>query len=70
MTAKPDPATAWMPKGLARPAHRALLGAGIGSLEQLTAFPEAKIGGLHGMGPNGVKVLREALAAQGLGFAD
>ena len=70
MATKSDPATAWMPKGLAKPAHRALLGAGIGSLELLAAFPEAKIAALHGLGPNGVKVLREALAARGLGFAD
>jgi hypothetical protein len=67
--AKPvDPRTEWMPKGLAKPAHRALLNAGVGSREQLAAFPEARIAALHGMGPNGVHVLREALAAKGLTF--
>jgi hypothetical protein len=62
-------ADAWPPKGLAKPAHRALAGAGIGSLEELARRREADVAALHGMGPNGVKALREALAAKGLSFA-
>jgi len=58
----------WPPKGLAKPAHRALAGAGIHSLEELAARREADVAALHGMGPNGVKTLCEALAAKGLRF--
>jgi predicted Fe-Mo cluster-binding NifX family protein len=59
----------WPPKGLAKPAHRALAGAGVTNLEALAGRREADIAALHGMGPNGMKVLREALAARGLSFA-
>jgi hypothetical protein len=62
-------ATPWPPEGLAKPAHRALAGAGIGSLDELARRREAEVAALHGMGPNGVKALREALAAKGLAFA-
>jgi len=58
------------PEKLSQPAHRALAGAGIQRLEQLTAFSEAEIKKLHGMGPNGIEQLRQALAARGLAFAD
>jgi hypothetical protein len=57
-----------LPK-LSAPAHRALAGAGIMRLENLTQFSEAEIKRLHGMGPSGIKELREALAAKGLSFA-
>jgi hypothetical protein len=56
-----------LPK-LSAPAHRALAGVGIQSLEQLSHFSEAEIKKLHGMGPNGLKQLREALAAKGLAY--
>jgi hypothetical protein len=59
----------WPPRGLAKPAHRALAGAGIASLRDLAARSERDVAGLHGMGPNGVRILREALAAAGLAFA-
>lgn len=53
---------------LSQPALRALAGAGIQNLEQLTKFSEKEIKDLHGMGPNGIKALSEALAAKGLSF--
>ncbi len=59
-----------LPAGLAQPALRALAGAGIQRLEQLTAFREADIRNLHGMGPKGMDVLRRALADRGLSFAE
>ena len=53
---------------LAAPAHRALAGAGIQNLQQLTKFSEAEIKQLHGIGPNALKQLRSALKAKGLSF--
>jgi len=57
------------PKGLSQPALRALLGAGITSLEKLTTIREADLHKLHGMGPKGVDLLRSALNARGQSFA-
>jgi hypothetical protein len=58
-----------LPSGLARPAKRALAAAGYTSLEQLTQISEAELKRLHGVGPNAVRQLRDALAAMGLSFA-
>lgn len=55
---------------LAAPAERALAAAGIQRLEQLTKFSEAEIKHLHGIGPNAIGKLRQALAANGLSFAN
>lgn len=59
-----------MPEKLAKPARRALEGAGYLRLEQLAGVPEEEIMKLHGMGPNALEKLRKALAEKGLGFAD
>jgi hypothetical protein len=59
-----------LPTKLSAPALRALAGAGIRRLEQLTKVSEAEIKRLHGMGPNGLKQLRDALEAKGLSFAE
>lgn len=59
-----------LPEKLSQPAQRALAGAGIQRLAQLTQFREAEIKKLHGIGPNALEKLRQALAAQGLSFAD
>jgi DNA integrity scanning protein DisA with diadenylate cyclase activity len=56
------------PAKLAQPARRALAGAGYTNLAQLTKISEAEIKKLHGIGPNALKQLREALTAQGLSF--
>ncbi len=66
-TTPPPPATD-LPK-LSAPAHRALAGAGIANLKQLSKFSEAEIKALHGIGPNALGQLREALAAKGLSYA-
>ena len=58
-----------LPK-LAAPAQRALAGAHIQNLKQLTKYSETEIKELHGIGPNALKELRRALAAKGLSFAD
>ena len=56
-----------LPK-LSQPAQRALAGAGIRRLEQLTGYGESEIRQLHGIGPNALKTLHEALTARGLSF--
>ena len=58
-----------LPK-LSAPARRALIEAGYLRLEQLTRVSEAEIKRLHGIGPNALKQLRQALEAKGLSFAD
>lgn len=55
-----------LPQGLARPARRALAGAGIYRLEQLAGFSEAGLMQLHGIGPKAIDLLRRALASQDL----
>ncbi len=64
-----EPAKDGLPK-LSAPARRALASAGYTRLEQLTQVTEAEILKLHGVGPNTIKPLRAALAAQGLAFAE
>lgn len=59
-----------LPGGLAKPAQRALAGAGIVRLEQLTRVSEGKILKLHGMGPKALEQLRRALAEKGLSFGE
>jgi predicted flap endonuclease-1-like 5' DNA nuclease len=50
------------------PARDALALAGVTRLEQLPAFTEKELLALHGVGPKAIRILREALAAQGLAF--
>lgn len=59
-----------LPTGLSQPAQRALAGAGYNRLEQLTRVSEKEILALHGMGPKGIRLLREALAEKGWSFAE
>jgi hypothetical protein len=59
-----------LPAKLGAPAERALTGAGIKNLKQLTKFSEAEIKQLHGVGPNALGKLRQALADKGLSFTD
>lgn len=66
---KIDPAQYGFPAGLSQPALGALLHAGYTSLDALTAVSAKELLALHGMGPKGIRILREALAAAGLAFA-
>jgi predicted flap endonuclease-1-like 5' DNA nuclease len=71
MSAKPDsthPNAAAFPHGLSGPALRALAYAGIRSMAQLAQWREKDVADLHGMGPKGVRMLREGLAAQSRHF--
>jgi len=54
---------------LAQPAQRALAAAGIQSLADVAARTEAELRQLHGLGPNALRRLQEALAAEGRTFA-
>lgn len=58
-----------LPK-LSAPAHRALAGAGIQNLKQLSQFTERDIQKLHGIGPNALKELHVALQSKGLSFRE
>ena len=58
-----------LPTELAKPARRALEGAGYIQLEQFTKLSEAEVLQLHGMGPKALEQIRLALHAKGLSFA-
>jgi hypothetical protein len=66
---RPESGISDLPVELAAPARRALVGAGITRLEQLTGLSQAEVAQLHGIGPNALDQLRRALAARGLSFA-
>lgn len=53
---------------LAKPAQRALYNANLVSLEHLTTITEKEFSQLHGIGPNALKAVKEALTANGLSF--
>lgn len=63
-----EPAPSDLPK-LAAPAQRALPGAGIASLSDLSRHTEAEVASLHGMRPKALDNLRQALGRAGLAFA-
>jgi len=50
------------------PAERALAGAGLKKLEDLTKITEVELAKLHGMGPKSLRILKEALATTGLTY--
>jgi hypothetical protein len=57
-----------LPAGLARPALRALAGAGITRTAHFKKITEAELKQLHGMGPKAIELIRQALADAGLAF--
>jgi hypothetical protein len=69
MTQKDKPAESDLPIKLAKPAQRALKGAGYFRLEQLANLTEDELKKLHGMGPKAMEQIRNALAAEGLSFS-
>ena len=64
-----DALSAALPQKVPQPALRALADAGISTLGQLAALSEKELLNLHGVGPKGVRILREALKEGGLDFA-
>ena len=59
------PNRAAFPAGMSGPSLRALAGAGVRSMDDVAGRTEAELTALHGMGPKGIRLLREALAASG-----
>ncbi len=58
-----------LPRGIGKPAERALTNAGYVCLEQFTQVSAAELLKLHGVGPKALGRIREALQAKGLAFA-
>ncbi|WP_437314827.1 DNA-binding protein [Sorangium sp. So ce385] len=58
-----------LPKGIGKPATRALALMGVSRLDQVARFSEAQLLSLHGVGPKAIGVLKAALEAQGKSFA-
>ncbi len=54
-----------LPK-LGTPATRALASIGVARLDQVAEHSQTELLALHGFGPRALRILREALAAQGL----
>ncbi|WNS73598.1 DNA-binding protein [Bacillus sp. DTU_2020_1000418_1_SI_GHA_SEK_038] len=57
-----------LPTGLAKPARRALEGAGYFRLEQFKKVSEDEILQLHGMGPKALEQIRHALKEKEMTF--
>ena len=62
----PEPA---FPKGVAKPALRALASVGVTRLDQVTRLTETELAELHGMGPKAIGLIKAALRAQGKSLA-
>lgn len=57
------------PENLSRPAQRALAEAGYTDLKQLSNVSDSELLQLHGFGPKGLLLVKEALAQAGLATA-
>jgi len=68
MTSTPD--AYWRTFGLAAPARRALIAAGITQLHDLAHWRSVDLAQLHGIGAHAMSRLRSALADRHLSFAD
>ncbi|MFT3723604.1 MAG: hypothetical protein QM773_08475 [Hyphomonadaceae bacterium] len=66
--AKPPSPASDLPK-LAAPAQRALAGARVMQLSDLTRMTETDVMALHGMGPNAMASIKTAMKAKKLSFA-
>lgn len=62
-----SPAQTDLPK-IGAPAQRALAAAGVQHLKDLTRFSEKAVAQWHGVGPNALGKLRQALQEKGLSF--
>ena len=60
--ATPDPG---LPRNIGAPATRVLTAAGYTDLSQLANVAAADLAKLHGVGPKALRLLQEALQAQG-----
>jgi hypothetical protein len=55
-----------LPRNIGARATRALIAAGYTELRQLANVPAAELGQLHGVGPEALRLLQEALEARGI----
>jgi hypothetical protein len=55
---------------ISAPATRALAGIGVTSLEQLAGHSRKELARLHGMGPQALGLLEDALARRGLALGE
>lgn len=56
-----------LPK-VGQPATRALATIGVFTLEQLSEHTEKELSELHGMGPKGIRILKEAMKEKNISF--
>ncbi|MCT4353812.1 helix-hairpin-helix domain-containing protein [Streptomyces sp. Je 1-79] len=54
-----------LPPGIGRPATRALLGAGLETLDQVARRTRRELLAMHGVGPKAVRIISETLEQQG-----
>ncbi len=59
-----------LPPGLSQPALRALHGAGLYNLKLISKLGEKDLAKLHGIGPNAITNLKQAMGDKGLTFTD
>ncbi|MGN5239054.1 hypothetical protein [Rhodococcus sp. SJ-3] len=57
-----------LPTSIGKPATRALLGAGVVTLDDVAARSKAELAALHGVGPKALRILAEVLQERGRGF--
>ena len=67
---RPKESESGLPAGIGKPALRALTAARYTRLDQLAKVQEDDLLKLHGVGPKAIRVLRAALQAKGVDFAD
>ncbi|MCR8726419.1 hypothetical protein [Frigidibacter sp. ROC022] len=65
-----EPGALDLPKRIAKPARRALHGAGVLSMRDLERFSRAELLALHGFGPKALEVLGPELDKAGLRLRD
>lgn len=58
------------PENLSAPAFRALQSARIHNLSDLKKFAEKEVANLHGMGPKGIRLLKESLKKKDISFKE
>lgn len=68
MSTPPD--TYWQGVGLAAPARRALIGAGITDVHMLARWNAHDVAQLHGIGAHAMRTLRRILATAHMSFRD
>jgi predicted flap endonuclease-1-like 5' DNA nuclease len=65
----PLPPDSDLPASIGRPATRALVGAGVVTLDDVAARSKSELAALHGVGPKALRILADVLAERGQDFA-